>query len=197
MIGTWREAEAAAAQFMRQYLGFADAWPTGRGSDGGVDVHAHGAVAQVKHHSKPVGRPDLQRLVGARPGGACAVFFSLSGFTATARTYAHVTEMALFQYSAQGNYFPASDRARALLDEHRPRRAATPLDSLDRDRSAGDEARAAVRERWLARHPTGGQDVMEDADLQRMHDDLAAYRARSAARRSASGRASDAGSREA
>lgn len=184
MIGTWREAESAAAYFMRKHLGFADAWTTGRGSDGGVDVHAYGAVAQVKHHTKPVGRPDVQRLVGARTRGAWAVFFSLSGYTATARSYAHLAEVALFQYTAQGQYFPVSVRARMLLEQHRTSRAASP-DSPDRDRTSGDRARAAARERWLSRHPPSPQPTAADAEqLQlQLQRDLAAYRSRTAARR--------------
>ncbi|WP_100350487.1 restriction endonuclease [Luteimicrobium subarcticum] len=70
VIGTWQEAEAAAAHFMRQYLGCTDATTTARGSDGGLDIRARGAVAQVKHHARPVGRPDIQRLVGPRRSAA-------------------------------------------------------------------------------------------------------------------------------
>jgi hypothetical protein len=50
------DAESAAAAFMRR-IGFADAKLTSSGSDGGIDVKATGAVAQVKMQWTPVGRP--------------------------------------------------------------------------------------------------------------------------------------------
>jgi len=64
-VSTWREAEEAAASHMRR-MGYAGVKLTTGGADGGVDVRASGAMAQVKFEAKPVGRPALQRLVGAR-----------------------------------------------------------------------------------------------------------------------------------
>src|SRR4051812_34396114 len=84
----WQQAEERAAQLMRDW-GYRDAKVTGPGSDGGVDVRSRKALAQVKHHAAPVGRPALQQLVGARGrGSAELLFFASAGFTATARVYA-------------------------------------------------------------------------------------------------------------
>ena len=56
LIRTAVDAEVAAAEFMRR-IGFADAKRTPSGADGGIDVIAAGAVAQVKTHMKPIGAP--------------------------------------------------------------------------------------------------------------------------------------------
>lgn len=59
---TWQEAESTACQWMRKN-GYPDARLTQPGADGGIDVASSKAVAQVKHHSKPVDRPDVQQLL--------------------------------------------------------------------------------------------------------------------------------------
>jgi hypothetical protein len=64
-VSSWQAAEVNAADWMR-YWGFLDARVTQSGSDGGIDVRATGAVAQVKREAKAVGRPAVQNLVGAR-----------------------------------------------------------------------------------------------------------------------------------
>ena len=64
-ITSWQEAERNAARWMRHW-GFGDARLTSSGADGGVDVRARAAVAQVKFEASQVGRPALQRLYGAR-----------------------------------------------------------------------------------------------------------------------------------
>ncbi|WP_405859944.1 restriction endonuclease [Streptomyces sp. NBC_00090] len=53
-IRTWQDAELAAVDHMHG-LGFTDAQMTGAGADGGIDVIARDAIAQVKHYSQPVG----------------------------------------------------------------------------------------------------------------------------------------------
>lgn len=63
-MDTWRDAEAAVARWMR-LNGYPDAHTTGPGTDGGVDVKAKGAVAQVKWRSNRVGRPAVQQRRGA------------------------------------------------------------------------------------------------------------------------------------
>src|SRR5690606_34906785 len=82
-------AEHNAAAHMRA-LGYEDARATKRGADGGIDVMASGAVAQVKMHMKPVGAPDLQRLYGARGvhHHRKMLFYSLSGYSDKAVAYA-------------------------------------------------------------------------------------------------------------
>ena len=84
-------------------LGHLDAVMTASGADEGLDVVANDAVGQVKHHAKPVGRPDLQKLLGASFPNRVPYFFALSGFTVGALDFARVSTMPLFMYSIQGN----------------------------------------------------------------------------------------------
>ncbi|MGW6481989.1 restriction endonuclease [Streptomyces sp. NPDC055059] len=103
-VATWRDAELLAVRHMRA-LGFLDARDTGPGSDGGIDAAATGAVAQVKMHNKPIGRPDLQRLYGAAAGRQqpqSLLFYSYRGFTSTAQTYADERGILLFEFDRAG-----------------------------------------------------------------------------------------------
>ncbi|MFC5007280.1 restriction endonuclease [Dactylosporangium cerinum] len=93
----WQSAEQAALQFMHT-IGFTDAVTTSAGADGGLDVVATGAAAQVKALATPVGRPDLQRLRGASFNVATALFFSLNGYTPAAVAYATEARIALFTF---------------------------------------------------------------------------------------------------
>jgi uncharacterized protein (DUF2267 family) len=113
LIRTAVDAEIAAAEFMRT-IGFADAKRTPSGADGGIDVVATGAVAQVKTHMKPIGRPDLQRLCGAAKGRT-TLFFSLEGFTHEARKWGDSEGMALFRFDYQGDPSPVNRVAKALM----------------------------------------------------------------------------------
>lgn len=61
---SWEDHERLACDHLAEHVG--DASLTGPGRDAGVDVRASGCVAQVKAMVRPVGQPDLQRLVGAR-----------------------------------------------------------------------------------------------------------------------------------
>lgn len=56
---TWQAAEELACKWMRRH-GYADAKLTSGGADGGIDVMSRRAVAQVKHHAKPVGISEMQ-----------------------------------------------------------------------------------------------------------------------------------------
>src|SRR4051794_7925678 len=60
---SWQEAEAIAFDWMRKH-GYRDAALTKAGADGGIDVISKKAIAQVKHHLKPVGIAEIQRLSG-------------------------------------------------------------------------------------------------------------------------------------
>ncbi|MBB0998291.1 restriction endonuclease [Dietzia maris] len=96
------KAEKNATQLMRQW-GFADAVAGTGGADGGVDVRSKRALAQVKWKGGVVGRPDVQRLVGARGTGSEAlIFFSASGYSAQAIEYADQVGVALFTYDPTG-----------------------------------------------------------------------------------------------
>jgi len=85
---SWRVAEAIVRDWMKQN-GYRDARLTPSGPDGGVDVVASGAVAQVKHHAKPVRLPEVQRIYGiAVAERKKALIFGSAGFTAAAREWA-------------------------------------------------------------------------------------------------------------
>ncbi|MFF6835213.1 restriction endonuclease [Streptomyces sp. NPDC012438] len=76
-VSSWQEAERNAARWMRHW-GYADATASPGGPDSGIDVHATGALGQVKYQAAQVGRPELQRFVGARPKNSTAqlIFFT-------------------------------------------------------------------------------------------------------------------------
>lgn len=86
---TWQEAEINCLDWMKRN-GFRDAKLTRRGADGGLDIVSKKAVAQVKHHQKPVSISDIQRHYGiAQSAGKQALFFSTGGYTRAAITWAH------------------------------------------------------------------------------------------------------------
>ncbi|MBQ1041454.1 restriction endonuclease [Micromonospora sp. C72] len=116
----WRQAEQLAVWHLR-YLGYHDARPTQAGADAGVDVHAVGAVAQVKHWAQPVGQPPLRDLFGvAQAAGARPVFYSHSGYTVAALEWASATRMALFSYSIDGQVIGHNTAAHDLERAARP-----------------------------------------------------------------------------
>ncbi|WP_064257395.1 restriction endonuclease [Rhodococcus sp. HS-D2] len=108
----FHQAELNAAQAMRSW-GFLDAVATTGGSDGGVDVRAHDALAQVKWRTNATGRPEVQQLVGARGSGRQTLFFfSKSGYTRQAVEYADTMGVALFVIDAAGGVTPVNGHAR-------------------------------------------------------------------------------------
>ncbi|MBM7276702.1 restriction endonuclease [Gordonia rubripertincta] len=101
-------AEIVATQIMRK-IGFADAQQTQRASDQGRDIVASGAIAEVKWKSAPAGRPDTQKLGGALlreqrlfRRNDKMLFFSKSGFSPHAVSYADDVSMALFEFGLDG-----------------------------------------------------------------------------------------------
>jgi hypothetical protein len=106
----WQEAEEAALRYMRS-LGFSDAVLTAGGADHGLDVSATGAVAQVKAQSSAVGRPDVQRLVGAALDSPAKLFFSISGYSAGAIAFADTAGVALFTLDSNLAPFAVNDIA--------------------------------------------------------------------------------------
>lgn len=101
-IRTWHDAEIFAVSVLRAW-GYPDAALTTSGADGGIDIQGTHVVGQVKHRSAPTGRPDIQRLYGARGiGTQDLVFFSRSGYSPEAIDYAQVHDVALFSYSDAG-----------------------------------------------------------------------------------------------
>lgn len=115
--GGWQHAEAVVAAHVRS-LGFADARPTPAGPDGGIDVQASEAIAQVKHYSRTkVGRPVIQQIRGAAAPGTTALCYARSGFSSSARVFADATGVGLFTYDDQWTMTPASIAAQALLQK--------------------------------------------------------------------------------
>lgn len=114
-VSSWQLAEALAAWHM-QNLGFDDAKMTPPGADGGLDVRATDAVAQVKHYSTPVGAPVIQQLRGAAHGQGAALFYSRSGYTKAAVEYANDAAVALFTYNDSGVVQPFNHAAQVLHD---------------------------------------------------------------------------------
>lgn len=116
LIRSFRDAEEAAAQWMR-WLGWGDAALTPQGKDGGIDVIATHAVAQVKAHVNQITRPDVQQLFGVAASlRRTPVFFSAGGYTPDARNWADSVSMALFRFDLQGEPQPMNDVARDLWE---------------------------------------------------------------------------------
>jgi hypothetical protein len=114
LIRNPRDAEAAACTWMQEH-GFADARLTARGADGGVDVVAVAAVAQVKAEVVPAGAPVVQQLAGiAAARRVAGLVFALAGFTQAARRFAAEAGIALFTFDLQSQVEPVNDTARAM-----------------------------------------------------------------------------------
>jgi hypothetical protein len=116
LIRTYRDAEEAAALWMR-WLGWGDAHVTPQGRDGGIDVMSTHAVAQVKAHVNPIGRPQVQQLFGvASSMKRTPLFFASAGYTPEAITWADQVSMALFRFDLQGEPEPSNHIARRLWE---------------------------------------------------------------------------------
>ncbi|MDQ1678792.1 MAG: hypothetical protein QOC93_3936 [Actinomycetota bacterium] len=115
-IDSWQVAEENAAAWMR-YWGHSDAACTPAGADGGIDVRARTAVAQVKFEAAQVGAPAVQRLVGARglDHSLTLYFFSGAGFARPAVDYAEMMGIALFKYDLLGRMTPVSSAASTAI----------------------------------------------------------------------------------
>jgi hypothetical protein len=110
-----RDAELAARDWMR-WIGYSDAELTQGGADGGIDVQATGAVAQVKAEAVPVGRPAIQQLYGvAQVEGVTALFFSWGGYSDGAMAWAERAGVALFTLNMIGEVEVVNDTATDLL----------------------------------------------------------------------------------
>jgi len=117
LIRTYRDAEEAAAKWMR-WLGWGDASITPQGRDGGIDVMASHAIAQVKAHVNPIGRPEVQQLFGvATSVSRTPLFFASGGYTPQAILWADEVSMALFRFDLQGEPEPSNFIARDLWEK--------------------------------------------------------------------------------
>ncbi|MEU4656032.1 restriction endonuclease [Streptomyces sp. NPDC023723] len=120
-IQSWQEAEHNAAAWMRHW-GYEDARARPGGSDGGVDVRSRRALGQVKYQGAAVGRPELQRLFGAR-GRALdkhLLFFTGSSYATTAIAYAAENDIALFVYGLDGSMSAVNAPARRIATAPAP-----------------------------------------------------------------------------
>ncbi|MFI1958203.1 restriction endonuclease [Streptomyces althioticus] len=113
VIRTWQDAELAAVDHMRS-LGFADARVTGAGADGGVDVVARDAVAQVKHYSQPIGVGPVRELRGVADAHQHLLFYASGGYTTTARQFADERGVALYSVAEYGHITPLNEAATRL-----------------------------------------------------------------------------------
>ncbi|QCB51314.1 restriction endonuclease [Rhodococcus sp. PAMC28707] len=140
-ITTPREAEINAALHM-QRLGFADAYVTSIGPDGGVDVRSISAIAQVKWQGSQVGRPALQRLIGARGHQVdlIAIFYTGSSYSRHALEYADLMGMAVFTYQQDGSVYPSNGAAGYLASTSVERQT-----DIEKDQSASAAARNQER----------------------------------------------------
>lgn len=95
---TYQEAKVLAARWMK-YLGEPDAVVSQATRDGGADVVSSRFVAEVKHHSMPVGPVHVRAIVGvAYSKRKVPVFFSLNGYTREATAFGHEAGALLFEY---------------------------------------------------------------------------------------------------
>ncbi|WCD83884.1 hypothetical protein KPP03845_100203 [Streptomyces xanthophaeus] len=104
-----------------RYWGYLDAIAQPGGADGGVDVRSARALGQVKYQGAAVGRPELQRLFGARGQRLerQLLFFTGSSYTTTAIDYALQNGIALFVYGLDGSMTAFNAPARRITDAAR------------------------------------------------------------------------------
>lgn len=136
-----RKAEINAAKKMRG-LGYSDAEVTGKGADGGIDVIAANAVAQVKCEAHATGRPAVQRLFGARARAhdRDMLFFVSSSYSQQAVKYADDEDVALFTYTVFGDIHPANFHARKLIARRRSMLETSSKDGLGAPQPARNPA---------------------------------------------------------
>jgi hypothetical protein len=116
-ISTWKDAEVFALSILRAW-GYPDAALSVGGADSGVDVRGQHVLAQVKFRSAPTGRPDIQRLFGARGHEAQDLyFFSASAYSPQAIEYAEAHDVGLFSFERDGTVTAHTRTAKAILPE--------------------------------------------------------------------------------
>ncbi|WP_203721919.1 restriction endonuclease [Streptomyces coelicoflavus] len=124
-IRTWQDAELAAVDHMLG-LGFTDARVTGAGADGGIDVIARDAVAQVKHYSQPIGVGPVRELRGVADAQQHLLFYASGGYTAAARQFADDRGVALFSLQESGHITVLNEAATRLSTRPAPAPAPAP-----------------------------------------------------------------------
>jgi hypothetical protein len=115
LIQTFWQAERNAAAQMRA-LGYHDARVTRSGADGGFDVVATRALAQVKFRITRATGPDLKQFAGGARGRKEELwFFDHVGYTRYALEFADEHHILLFTYSATGELEAANKWAEKKL----------------------------------------------------------------------------------
>lgn len=117
LITNARDAENCAKDWM-VYWGYADAMLTREGFDGGIDVVSSRAIAQVKLHGKPIGAAPIQALAGIKAvENKDALFFSLTGYTPAAMSFADKAAIGAFSFDLQGKPTPQNYKARLVVHQ--------------------------------------------------------------------------------
>lgn len=112
LISSWAEAEEAAAEWVT-WFGYGTATRTADGPDGGIDVMADHAVAQVKDHGRAITAGTVKELAAvASYYGKTGILFARAGYTADAVTWADRLEVLLFTFDLQGRPEPLNLAAR-------------------------------------------------------------------------------------
>lgn len=118
MTTHWQEVERRAVEFARS-LGFSDVTLTNSGADSGLDLVGSDVAGQVKAQRAPIGRIPVQNLRGAAHRYEHMLFFSQSGYTATAIDFGNEARVALFVFDEDLNVMPQNIWASALVERER------------------------------------------------------------------------------
>lgn len=113
-ITTDHHAELNAADKMRSW-GYIDAVATTSGADGAINVRSSTALAQVKWRGGAAGRPDLNRLFGARVTTPRRHSSSSLPYLQQAVEYLDSVGIAVFIYDPVGEIEPANQVARRFI----------------------------------------------------------------------------------
>ncbi|WP_442818802.1 restriction endonuclease [Streptomyces sp. NBC_01320] len=95
-------------------IGFTEAQVTGSGADGGIDVIARDAIAQVKHYSQSIGVGPIRELRGVADSHHHLLFYASGGYTANALEFADERGVALFSLLEFGHITPVNAPASRL-----------------------------------------------------------------------------------
>lgn len=116
LLMQWSDAESLALKYC-QWLGNQRAKLTNKGFDGGVDIEGQNLVVQVKMHSRPTGRPEIQQLYGiAASESKRALFFAMS-YSSEAREWADKVGVRLYQFLRDGTVQPIGLAAKSDLSK--------------------------------------------------------------------------------
>lgn len=110
---TWRDAEVMAGDHMI-HLGFKGVVVTQGVGDGGLDVVADSAAAQVKYQAAPTGSPDVQRFFGASQGFSQRLFYA-GAYTPRAVEEAERLGIVLFAFTPAGGVLPVNEAAHSMV----------------------------------------------------------------------------------